>query len=34
MEDVTAWIRSQSVAVYCDVSGEGVIYREGFDESN
>jgi DNA mismatch endonuclease (patch repair protein) len=34
MEDVNVWIRSQDVAVYCDVSGAGVIYKAGFDESN
>ena len=34
MEDVCVWIRSQVVAVYCDISGAGVIYKAGFDESN
>ena len=34
MEDVKVWIRSQDVAVYCDISVAGVIYKAVFDESN
>ena len=34
MEEVTIWIRSQNISGCCDVSGAGVIYRKGFDESN
>lgn len=34
MNEVAIWVRNQHMAVYCDVSGVGVIYRKGFDESN